>query len=161
MLASLLDALSCGSRINPVTLSCTNAHPTCTSSCTAPRHEKSPSVGKSLTPVSCLDRHISASEVDLNDLSTLSSSTCPRPDQVIPALQHLEVDEVKTDDRLEEEAKAFSADIYPSLPAPNGQTGPSFSPSLAQYAGFEGNREDGGETKTTLIDPLGHIMALG
>ena len=67
------------------------------------------STPEALTSVSCLDRPIHAPEVDLNDLTTSSSSTCSRPDQVIPALQPLDVDGTKFDTRdyLEEETKAY------------------------------------------------------
>ena len=113
------------------------------------------SISEALTPVSCLDRLIHAPEVDLNDLTTSSSSTCSRPDQVIPALQPLDVDGTKFDTRdyLEKETKAHHAATHLSLSAPNGQTGPSPSLSIAQCDGFEGNQGDGMGS----ADPSGHI----
>ena len=113
------------------------------------------SISEALTPVSCLDRPIHAPEVDLNDLTTSSSSTCSRPDQVIPALQPLDVDGTKFDTRdyLEKETKAHHAATHLSLSAPNGQTGPSPSLSIAQCDGFKGNQGDGMRS----ADPSGHL----
>ena len=103
------------------------------------------SIPEALTPVSCLDRPIHAPEVDLNDLTTSSSSTSSRPDQVIPALQPLDAYGTKFDtgDYLEDTQTTYYVTTNLPLSAPKGQTGPSPSLSIAQCDGFKGNQGDG------------------
>ena len=89
-----------------------------------------------LTSVSCPDRPIPASEVDLNELSTSASSTCSRPDQVIPALQPLE--ERSTKPRTIEKSSSPNANLW-RQPLPDfkiGSTTAERPPPLAHCVGF-------------------------
>ena len=142
MFASLLDALSCNTTCTRRVIS-TKAHP----SCTTKQHEKATSVEQLLTPVSCPDRTTLATgfDLDLNDLTTSSSSTSSWPDQVIPALQPLDAYGTKFDtgDYLEDTQTTYYVTTNLPLSAPKGQTGPSPSLSIAQCDGFKGNQGDG------------------
>ena len=151
MFASLLDALSCNTTCTRHVIS-TKAHP----SCTTKQHEKATSVEQLLTPVSCPDRTTLATgfDLDLNDLTTSSSSTSSWPDQVIPALQPLDAYGTKFDtgDYLEDTQTTYYVTTNLPLSAPKGQTGPSPSLSIAQCDGFKGNQGDGMRS----ADPSGH-----
>ena len=152
MLASLLDALSCNTTCIRHVIS-TKAHP----SCTTKQHEKATPVKQLLTPVSCPDRTTLATgfDLDLNDLTTSSSSTSSWPDQVIPALQPLDAYGTKFDtgDYLEDTQATYYVTTNLPLSAPKGQTGPSPSLSIAQCDGFKGNQGDGMRS----ADPSGHL----